>query len=123
MSAWLVPFMTSTLQVFRPWLMQRLFEVLYLESQLTGKPIMYLLHPEDLLMREGKLGRMPFRWRYLWPSKEHGFLWRFWLYEKDWRVVARQSRELIRRMHHAPSMQSMTVSTYARQLEQSRGGR
>ena len=112
LSAWLIPFMTSTLQVCRPWAMQQLFRAFALESRRSGKPVMYMLHPEDLLPRDGRQGQYRFQWRHLWPSHEHGFVWRFCLYEMDWTTIAQQSAAFVRSMCRAPGVTPMTVQQY-----------
>lgn len=116
LSAWLVPFMTSGLQVFRLRAMRQFFRLLHLESRWTGKPIMYLLHTEDLLPRETRAWRPKWTWRHLLPSRDHGFLIRFLFYETDAKLIAAQSRALLHDMQQFPRTASMTVDEYVETL-------
>ena len=51
-SAIILPFISGTLSVFGLRFMKRFFGVLYRESQRTGKPIVYLIHPTEFLASE-----------------------------------------------------------------------
>jgi len=46
-SAMILPFISSALYTLGTFVMKRFFNMLYLESKLTGKPIVYLLHPVE----------------------------------------------------------------------------
>ncbi len=73
-SALCIPFISSVLYVFGLTFMKILFSVFYLESLLTGKPIVYLYHPYEFIPEiRGKK-------KYSSNLKVHGFRWRRHLY-------------------------------------------
>jgi len=73
-SALFIPFISSVLYVFGLTFMKILFSVFYLESLLTGKPIVYLYHPYEFIPEiKGKKN-------YHSNLKVHGFRWRRHLY-------------------------------------------
>ena len=77
-SAILIPFVSTTLRIFGVAFMKLLFTLLYWESRLTGKPIVYLVHPHEFLYAQKK----PFHWRMLVPDRSwrvYGFPIRIWL--------------------------------------------
>jgi len=53
-SALFVPFISTTLRIFGVWFMKRLFDLLYFESRITGKPIVYLVHPYEFVYEKTK---------------------------------------------------------------------
>jgi len=73
-SALCVPFISSVLYVFGLTFMKILFSIFYLESLLTGKPIVYLYHPYEFIPEiKGKKKYDP-------NLKVHGPRWRRHLY-------------------------------------------
>lgn len=78
-SAIILPFISTTLRIFGLTLMKILFNILYLESKFTGKPIVYLIHPHEFTYSKGEV---KFSWKYLIPNKTwliKGFPIRIWL--------------------------------------------
>ncbi|MFX0199990.1 MAG: polysaccharide deacetylase family protein, partial [Candidatus Hodarchaeota archaeon] len=53
-SSLLFPFISGTLYLFGPSFMKQFFNVLYLESRRTGKPIVYLMHPTEFVEKTQK---------------------------------------------------------------------
>jgi hypothetical protein len=73
-SALFVPFISSVLYVFGLTCMKMLFSIFYLESLVTGKPIVYLYHPYEFIPEiKGKKN-------YDSNLKVHGPRWRRHLY-------------------------------------------
>lgn len=73
-SALFIPFISSVLYVFGLSFMKMLFRILYLESLMTGKPIVYLYHPYEFIPEiRGKK-------KYDSNLKVHGPRWRRHLY-------------------------------------------
>jgi len=73
-SALCIPFISSVLYVFGLTFMKMLFRIFYLESLVTGKPIVYLYHPYEFIPEiKGKK-------KYHSNLKVHGFRWRRHLY-------------------------------------------
>ena len=76
-SAIFVPFISTTLRIFGVWFMKRLFDMLYLESNITGKPIVYLVHPYEFVLKKNKFGA-----EMIVPNRKwivHGMPIRFWI--------------------------------------------
>jgi hypothetical protein len=121
-SAAIVPFISSSMQVLGLSFMKMLFKLLYLESRCTGKPITYLAHPTEFAVRSGKTGvaRVKKQWKkytkpqYLTPSylRAHGFRLRTLLYRLDAETKVAYSRELFAYMRSFPDVAFMTVSQY-----------
>jgi len=77
-SAFMIPFVSTTLRIFGVTFMKCLFELFYLESKLTGKPIVYLVHPHEFVYEK----RIPFSWKLFIPHRTwliRGFPLRVWM--------------------------------------------
>jgi peptidoglycan-N-acetylglucosamine deacetylase len=78
-SALILPFISTTLRIFGLTFMKILFNLLYLESRITGKPVVYLVHPYEFLAKKNEI---KFTWKFLIPDKTwliKGLPIRFWL--------------------------------------------
>lgn len=125
-SAMGVPFISATLQALGLSAMKVLFKLLYAESRLTGKPIVYLAHPTEFSKRKPGQKRKKRRWtvyltrKYLSPSfiRAHGFRVRNLLYRMDGETLLARTRDLFTYMASFPNVTFMTVSEYtARNLK------
>ena len=111
-SAAVLPFLSNTERLFGLALMKQMFRALYWESRATGKPIVFVMHVEDLNADGGteKVGRLA--WRHVIPSRTHGLRLRFLLFERDWRNVHRDMVALLRYMSGFNGVRFMTVRDY-----------
>lgn len=78
-SAFILPLISTTLRIFGLTFMKVLFQILYFESMITGKPIVYLIHPHEFIYKKGEL---KFSWKFFVPDKTwliRGFPIRLWL--------------------------------------------
>ena len=115
LSCWLVPFMSNTLLMFKLGFMKAFFRALYVEAWMTGRPIVFMTHPEEIDPARPAAPRHPFRWRELLPST-YGFGFRHALMETDPAAIARQSRELFAYMRAFPGVRFHTVPSFVAQL-------
>jgi len=117
-SAAIVPFISSALNILGIRAMKILFSLLYRESQYTGKPIVYLIHPFEFapsaLNHEGE------HLSFVRRVRTHGFLIRTKLYEKDYRERFRMNQELFTYMKSFPGVQFRTVRQYVSDVLSSR---
>ena len=110
------PFMVNTQQVFGAAFMRAFFRVLHVEARISGGPIVYMLHPEDLCPARPKPARPRFRLRDLIPSRVHGFAFKYVLYETDPVTISRDCHALFRTMREAPGVRFVTVPEYVAEL-------
>lgn len=115
LSCFLLPFMSMTMLVLGLRYMRWFFRALLAESRVSGKPIVFMTHPEELLADRETPPPRPFRWRDLLPS-EYGFQFRYALVERDPRVIAGQSRQLFDLMRSLERTRFVTVGDYVRGL-------
>ena len=125
-SAIVLPFITSTMKVLGLPVMKIIFRILYAESKLTGKPIVFLGHPielvrKDNLTRDWKKQLIKYtKPKYLSPSyiRTYGLQLRSLLYRYDEDTFAQYTDELFTYMNSFPGVQFMTVQEYScNQLE------
>lgn len=112
LSCMLVPFMINTGQVFGLGAMRGLFRTLRLEARHGKRPVVYMVHPEDLCAWGPRPQRPVARWRDLLPSRDRGFACRHWVYETDPVRVARLAQGLFKYMLEDPIASFMTVPEY-----------
>lgn len=115
-SAWILPFASNSERLLGLRFMRSFFHLLYEEARRTGKPIVFVFHPEDLNERRGVEQRARLSWRYLLPSPTHGFEFRYLLFEHDWRLVQRDQVSLFRTMASFPPVQFLTVKGYLKRF-------
>lgn len=118
-SAMIIPFISSVLKVLGLGPMKVLFRLLYAESWLTGKPIVYLAHPGEFGRRQAdQQQRRPARSyltsRYLTLSyiRTHGFLVRKVLYRVGGEALLARTQDLFAFMTSFPGVTFMTMSEY-----------
>lgn len=118
LSCFVLPLMINTMQVFGPSFMKGFFRGFYLESCCLEKPIVYMVHPEDLCAAREPLNRRPFRWGDLIPTKVDGFPFKYSFYETDPVKIARWSRDLMEYIRSFVRVKFFTVPEYVTALEQ-----
>ena len=116
-SAWGLPFLSNTERLCGLTWMRWFFKMLHLEARVTSKPIVFVFHPEDLNAERGVEPYSRLTWRHVIPTWQHGFLFRFLLFERDWRRVARDVAALMTEMETDPATRCLTVSEYWSMLE------
>lgn len=116
LSCLFLPFMVNTGQVFGSAFMKAFFRGLYFESSYSKKPIVYMLHPEDLYPWREPPRRVPFRWRDLIPTRVHGFRFKYSLYETNPAKVAHHCQILLEYMRSFSRAKFLTVPEYVAEL-------
>jgi hypothetical protein len=111
LSCFLVPFVSNTGLIFGSVFMKWFFRTLYLESTVSRKPIVYMMHPEDLSEYQCVQSKIALRWRDLIPTRTGGFGFRHALYETDPHKIVRMSKSLVAVMRAMP-VRFMTVLEY-----------
>ena len=85
------------------------FKSLHTEATIFNKPIVYLLHPEDLEESRDKL-QYKFHWNHLLPSKAYGFEIRYIFFKnKDPKQI---SKNIISLLKTIKSQKNIVFSTY-----------
>lgn len=110
-SAVMLPFISGTLNVFGLRFMKILFNLLYKEAKLTGKPIVYLAHPPELINRTTRETQSPHLLTQkfsLSQIKTHGFLIRRALYRMDGTTWCQATRQLFAYMASFSDVTFMT---------------
>ncbi len=110
LSAYILPFVSSALYVFRRTIVWWLFRILYREASRTGKPIVYLIHPFEFA--PSTLRYKPENLSLLQEIRIHGFLARERFYEKNHVERFKMNQELIRYMKSFPRVKFETVRDY-----------
>lgn len=116
-----LPFLSNTERFAGLALVKRLFDVLYWEARVAGKPIVFVFHAEDLNVEGGVEPIDKFKWRYFLPTRTHGFQFRFFLLERNWAHVHRDIVALLSYIQGCAGVQFMTVRDYVRRLNQLAG--
>jgi len=116
-SALIVPFISGSLNVFGLGLAKTLFRLLYAESRRTGKPVVYLAHPTELIPSKNRRSRVTLK--QLSPAyvRTHGFLLRKVFFRMKGEMWYRATRELFAYMAPFPGVTFMTSSEYVNYLE------
>lgn len=122
-SAALVPFVSNAERAFGLPFMRLLLRGLAAEGRVTGKPVVFMFHPEDVNGSRETLPRPPFSWRYLLPTRTYGIQARYFLMERRWNYIARDLEALWRAMQRLPGARFLTVQEYLPMLEQERSVR
>jgi hypothetical protein len=99
-SAFILPFISTTMRFFGCFFMKLFFDLIYWESGLFIREkrgnIVYLMHTKDFTCK-----KIPFSWSMLKPSRKwltHGVPLRFWLIGGSSSLNYRDNKELIRHM-------------------------
>lgn len=114
-SALVVPMISGSLNVLGLRFMKAFFRLLCLESAQTGKPIVYLAHPTELLPFKKK--RKRFTLSQFSPAniRTHGLVLRKLFYRMNGATWHRATRELFEYMSSSPRVSFMTCSEYLKQ--------
>lgn len=110
-SAFVLPFISGTLSVFGLGFMKRFFDMLYKESQRTGKPIVYLIHPTEFLASENY--GVPASWFFsprMWRIQGNPV--RYFLFRRDGKVLFDEHKELFAYMKTFKWTKFITVDEY-----------
>jgi hypothetical protein len=111
-SAWVVPFISNTERAFGLGFIRVFFWFLYCEARLTGKPIVFMFHAEDLNKTRGIESPGRLSWRHFLPTRTYGFEVRYFLLEQRWDHVHRDLVALLRYMQAFPGLQFLTTREY-----------
>jgi len=111
-SALVVPFISTLMNVMGLTFMKFLSRLFYAEARRTGKPIVYLAHPIEFVLVSGR--HQKFQIREFTPSyiRSHGLLIRKMLYRLDKDTFMEYSRQLFSYIGTLPDVRFMTVSDY-----------
>jgi hypothetical protein len=110
LSALILPFISSALYIFKVRVMKSLFKTLFMESQRTGKPIVYLIHAFEFA--PSTLRHEPEKLSFVQEIRTHGFLVRERFFEKDHYERFRMNLELFRYIKSFPNVQFKTVGDF-----------
>ncbi len=114
-SAFIFPFISSTLYTFNLKFMKLFFKILYTESLLTGKPIVYLAHPVEFVNRISPAKKTHFN---LKTARVHGLAVRRCLYEHSETKRFAMQKELCQYIKSFASAQFMQVKEYVSYLNE-----
>jgi hypothetical protein len=117
LSCFLVPFMSNTMLVFGLAFMKAFFRCLTIESKWSGKPLVYMAHPEDLYAERESVASRPLDWRDLIPTRAQGFRFRYRLYERDAKKIAWMCHSFLESMSHEAVARFCTVPGYVTELD------
>jgi hypothetical protein len=109
-SALMLPFISTTLYVLKLPVMKMLFRLLHAEARRTGKPIVYLAHPEEF----GPQSWPSFKWSDLSLKnlRTHGLMLRKQLNEPNPEARLALNRVLFSYMAAFPAVRFMTMREY-----------
>ena len=112
-SALMLPFISTSLYIFKLLVMKMLFWLLYAEARRKGKPIVYLSHPEEFGPQSWapfKLSDLSFR-----NLRTHGLMLRKHLNEADPESRLGLTRAMFHYIAIFPGIRFMTMREYALQ--------
>jgi len=128
-SAAILPFISSTMAVLGVPLMKLFFNLLYAEARLTGKPIVYLIHPTEFLSRKPgttvRLWKASMQRRYFTLSylRNYGLQMRHLLRPANGNVLYNRTEQLFAHMASFPAVRFVTLGQYvAKYLENGHAG-
>lgn len=116
-SAWMLPFVSNTERLLGLGFVRMLFRLLHAESRLTGKPIVFMFHPEELNAERPREARRRLSWTDFVPSPTYGLRFRESLFDRDWRRIERDLVSLVRFMAGFDDVRFLTVRDYVCMLE------
>jgi hypothetical protein len=116
-SALVLPFISTTLYIMKFLFMKVMFGLLYAEARRTGKPIVYLAHPEEF----GPQSWPSFSWSDLSIERlrTHGLMIRKRLNESNPESRMSMNRTLLSHMARFPGVRFMTIRDYVQQYTNS----
>jgi hypothetical protein len=114
LSSLIVPFAVMTLITFRLTLTKLLFTALRRESKRTGKPIVYMVHPEEFSPKAAayhiRLGQL--RWKHFLPMKGEGIRARRVFRMSDAAKIHRCNQDLLEYMRSSDDVRFVTADEY-----------
>jgi hypothetical protein len=107
-----MPWISGSLSVFGLRFMKALFRLLLIEARLTGKPLVYLAHPTEMLPStvHRKIGGL--RQFSSKSIRTHGFLFRNLFFRMKGETWYQATRELFAYLASFPEIKFMTCSEY-----------
>lgn len=115
-SCYAIPFTVSFLQVFGMGVMQNYLSALVAEGRKTGKPVVYMAHPEDFFPSDVVHPRKKLHPRDFLPSKTHGFAIRYAFGERDERKIFDLNTGFVSSMAADPRLTFTTLGQYVDSL-------
>jgi hypothetical protein len=94
-SAYIIPFISASLNIFGLKIMKKIFKKLYKQSMRTGAPIVYLCHPTQFFANPARAYKIPSEWYY--PSKKwlvEGLPFRHILFRTDGMKMFENTKKL-----------------------------
>lgn len=110
-SAFLVPLTINAAVAMGSHLSSVFATLLYQESRLRPKPLVYMAHPEDLCEKGPRRGSWKFNFNLFLPSP-HGFKIRYYLSARDQEAYYRINRGLLECLRRLRNGEFMTVESY-----------
>ena len=115
-SCYLIPFTVSFLQVFGPAVTEKYLAALVAEGQRTGKPVVYMAHPEDFFPSRFVRPPWKFKVRDFVPSKTHGLAVRYAFGERDEHVIYEKNMSFATRLSRDERLTMTTLGEYVETL-------
>ena len=117
-SSFVLPFMSNIGMAFGRTVEKLFFKFFYTESTIFNKPIVYLLHPEDIYENRDLPYIYKFQWKHLLPSKEYGFGIRYALFSnKDPKKISDNIINLFTTMRNHKNINFLTYKKIIPMLE------
>lgn len=113
----LIPFTVSFLQVFGQRITGAYLAALRVEGRLTGKPIVYMAHPEDFFPSRVVHPRWKFHPRQFLPSRTHGFAIRYAFGERDEHKIYEANMAFAGSMADDDRLEFKTLGDYVASLD------
>jgi peptidoglycan/xylan/chitin deacetylase (PgdA/CDA1 family) len=113
-SALVFPFISGSLCVFGLRLMKAFFRLLYAESRRTGKPIIYLSHPVELIPSKRRKGSLSLKQFNPATIRTHGLVFRNLFFRMDGETWFHATHELFTFMASFPDVKFLTSRDYVR---------
>ena len=120
-SAAIIPFISSSLKVLGVRLMKAFIWLLYIESRLTGKPIVYLAHPSEFIALPGRRKRLTFADFSPSRVRTHGFLARNLLFRLMGQSLFEATEKMFLYISNLPGVVFMTCHEFTDQMKQEAG--
>jgi peptidoglycan/xylan/chitin deacetylase (PgdA/CDA1 family) len=107
-----VPWISGSLSVFGLRIMKTLFRLLLTEARLTGKPLVYLAHPTEMLLSTARRKNGGLRQFSPKSILTHGFLFRNLFFRLNGEILLQATRELFAYMASFPGVKFMSCGEY-----------
>jgi len=122
-SALVLPLISGSLSVFGLDFMRLFFRLLYEESKRTGKPIVYLSHPTDILSTKRKPSPATLDQFSLASIRTHGFRFRRKFFRMSGDESFQATQQLFATMASYPGVKFVTCGEYVDFLENHSGNK